>query len=152
MNRTTRIAIAALALLAGFATPIAAQRHRSGGGLGISIEKHGRKHNVSLGIHFGGRPVLGRPIARPRGHVHLDSCRRWVPARCDTITEKVWIPERCERVWVPPVFNECVDTRGHRHRTIVREGYWNTIVHPGRWDWVTRTVQVPGYWEHGCGH
>jgi hypothetical protein len=147
-----RIAVTALALLAGATAPVAAQKHSHRGGVDISIGKHGKHHDVSFGIHFGGKPVVHRPVLRPRRHVHGDACRRWVPPRCETITEKVWIPERCEQVWVPPVFNECVDSCGHRHRTIVREGYWKTITHPGRWECVTRTVQIPGRWETVCSH
>lgn len=148
MNRTMKTAVAALVLLAGLAAPAAAQRSAGRGGFGISIEKHGRQRDVSFGIHFGGRAVVECPPARR--HVHGDSCRRWVPAHCETVTERVWIPERSQRVWVPPVFNECVDTLGRRHRTIVRAGYWNVVTYPGRWECVTRTVEVPGHWQTVC--
>ncbi|MEZ5963042.1 MAG: hypothetical protein R3F56_04260 [Planctomycetota bacterium] len=146
MNRTIKTTVAAFALLAGLAMPVTAQRRGERTGVDVSIGKRVGDHEVSFGIHFGGRarPETNRPVRR--GHEHVDASRRWVPAHCETITEKVWIPERCERVWVPPVFNECVDSLGRRHRTIVREGYWNTVTHPGRWEFVTRTITVPGHW------
>lgn len=85
-------------------------------------------------------------------HVHTDRCRHWIPPRCDTITERVWVPGRCERVWVPPVHRETCDSRGRRHRTVVRAGHWRTIQHPGHWESRTREVHTPGRWEYVCGH
>jgi len=142
MNRTITLAVATLAVLGALAAPAPAQRHHGGGRGATPIAKPDHRH-VTAGIHFGGRVVV-KPAPR--------ATRRWVPAEHRTITERVWVPERCEQVWVPPVFNECVDACGHRHRTIVREGYWKTVTYPGHWQLVTRTIEVPGHWEICAGN
>lgn len=129
-------------VLAVFAAPLLAQRPTLRGVK--SIEPVG-----SAGIHFGGRVTI-EGGGRHR-HVHDQCCRRWVPARTETVTERVWIPARCERVWVPPAFQIVRDHCGRERRVCIREGYWQTIEHPGRFECVTRQVEIPGYWETVCG-
>ncbi len=141
MNRTIKTALVVVALMTGAVAPAAAQ-----GRLGISFEKRGRDREIKVNVGLGRLPIL-----RPRAHVHTDCCRRWVPPRCETITDKVWIEARCERIWVPPAFNVVTDACGRARRVCIREGYWNIIQHPGRWECVTRTVHVPGRWETTCG-
>jgi hypothetical protein len=104
------------------------------------------------GVHFGGRVVNdhgGR--GRSANHQHSDCCRVWIPARCETVTERHWVPARCERVWVPPVFDVVVERCGRQRRVCLREGYWQVVEHPGRWECVTRQVEIPGRWENRCG-
>jgi hypothetical protein len=74
----------------------------------------------------------GYPGDPPAGYVY-----RWVPPVYRTVTERVWIPERIERVeqWVE-VSPGCW------------ERVWRTIVIPGRYEHVTRRVLVSaGYWQ-----
>jgi hypothetical protein len=144
MNRTIKTAMATLALLAGALAPATAQ-----GKLGVSFERRGKAREVNVNVELNHR---GPVLRSRRGHVHTDCCRKWIPARCETITDKVWVQPRCERVWVPPVFDVVTDLCGRTRRICLREGYWNTIHHPGRWECVTRQVHVPGRWEYTCGH
>lgn len=93
-----------------------------------------------------------RDQGNTRRHTHCASCRRWIAPRCETVTERVWVPGRCERVWVPPQYREICDPWGRRQRLLVRAGYWDTIEHPGHWERRTRQIQVPGRWEYTCGY
>lgn len=85
-------------------------------------------------------------------HRHCEACRRWIAPRCETVTERVWVPGRCERVWVPPEYRDICDPWGRGSRVLVRAGYWRTIEHPGHWECRTRQIQVPGRWEYVCGY
>ncbi len=87
-----------------------------------------------------------------RRHTHCDACRRWIPPRCETVTERVWVPGRCERIWVPPVYRDICDPWGRHQRVLASAGYWRTIQHPGHYEGRTRQVTVPGRWEYVCGY
>jgi hypothetical protein len=95
---------------------------------------------------------IGLPIGGHRlGHVHHDACRRWVPAHCDTVTERVWVAPRRERVWVEATYRVVTDGRGRSRRICDRPGHWHVVQHPGRWQNVSRTIHVPGRWQTVCG-
>lgn len=127
-----------LALLAGSAAPATAQ---------ILPRLVERVHRA--GDHL--RDHL-RDQASARRHSHCASCRRWIAPRCETVTERVWVPGRCERVWVPPEYREICDPWGRHQRLLVRAGYWHTIEHPGHWERRSRQIQVQGRWEYVCGY
>jgi hypothetical protein len=137
-----------------------------GQGFGISFEKHKKGKHFSFSLGFEGeRGYRGvRRAPRPL-HVHCDDCRRWIPARYEVVTERVWVPGHVDRVWVPPVYREVGRRHGHYRghgrcgprggrfgRVVVRPGYWRTVEHPGHYELVERTVERPGYWATVCGY
>src|SRR5690606_36303958 len=130
--------IAAALLAAVLTAPAAAQAEAE---LRVGVRRGEPKAELRLGVRV--------PVLRPRTHIHTDHCRRWIPPRCETVTERRYVPPRRERVWVQPVY----ERSKHTGRLVcVRPGHWRTIEHPGRWETVTREVHVPGRWEIVCGH
>ena len=70
----------------------------------------------------------------------------WVPAGYELVPRHVFVPGRCERVWVDPVFELRVDSCGRTSRVCVRAGAWQTIRHPGRYEVQYVRVWRPGHW------
>lgn len=64
-----------------------------------------------------------RDQGNTRRHAHCASCRRWIAPRCETVTERVWVPGRCERVWVAPEYRQICDPWGRHQRVLVQAGY-----------------------------
>ena len=78
-----------------------------------------------------------------RGYAHS---RVWVAGRYETVRERVWVPGRCERVWVPPAFELRRDGCGRVVRVMVRAGCWETVQHPGHFEERCGRVWRPGHW------
>jgi len=83
--------------------------------------------------HYGGR------------HGGYVSSRVWVTGHYETITERVWVPGACQRVWVEPAHAWRLGRCGFEY-VCVSAGYWRTVQEPGRYE--NRCVQVwtPGRW------
>ena len=156
MKLTFASASLTVLLLGGMVDTASAQ------GFGISFENHknGKHFSFNLGFEGDRRYRGARPFPAPV-HVHCDSCRRWIPGGCEVVTERIWIAGRLERVWVPATYREPrrVSSRHGRHgwhggygRVMVRPGYWQTIEHPGHYEFVQRTIERPGHWEIVCGY
>ena len=77
--------------------------------------------------------------------------RVWIPASCETVERRVWVPGCSERVWVEPVFELRIGPCGERFRVLVAAGYWRTLHHAGHYELRPVRVEVPGHWEaRGC--
>lgn len=124
-----RILILGAALLAAFTSSLPAQ---------LRIEARLGRH-VAIGADL--------PIVRtsyPAPHAPPPPARGcWT-----TVEERVWVPGECRTVWVPPVYGWTRDHCGRRHYGILREGYWQTVQEPGRYEIRTRRVWV----SHSRGH
>ena len=70
----------------------------------------------------------------------------WVPAGYELVPRRVFVPGRCERVWVEPAFELRVDSCGRSTRVCVRPGGWQTIQHPGHYETEYVRVWKPGHW------
>ena len=70
----------------------------------------------------------------------------WVPAGYELVPRRVFVPGRCERVWVEPLFELRVDHCGRTSRVCVRAGAWQTIQHPGHYEIEYVRVWRPGHW------
>jgi hypothetical protein len=83
--------------------------------------------------------------AQPLSHGH-HAAPRYVSSRCWTfpstgwVRRTVWVPARCERVWVEPVYGLRIGSCGQRFRVLVRAGHWTTIERPGHYE--TRRERV----------
>ncbi len=72
--------------------------------------------------------------------VWISGCNEWS-------SERYWVAERYENVWVEPVYGWSLGTCGLRVRICTRAGYWNQVCRPGYY--ATRRIQrwVPGHWK-----
>ncbi|MBI1372129.1 MAG: hypothetical protein GC159_05130 [Phycisphaera sp.] len=71
-----------------------------------------------------------------------------MPAHYEEHSEQVLVePARCEKRWVPPVYETRCDRWGRHVEVLVREGYWQTIEIPARYETRCVKVLVPGHWE-----
>lgn len=71
----------------------------------------------------------------------------WVPAGYELVPRRVFVPGRCERLWVEPLFELRVDSCGRVSKVCVRAGAWQTIQHPGRYELEYVRVWRPGHWS-----
>ena len=112
------------------ATPIGPGRaYGAHAGLGVQAS-HGAP--ISLGFHGYGRAPQPRKI--------------WVAGHWTLREHKVWVAGRTESVWRPARFETRYDACGVAFQVQVRTGHYETIQHPGRWEWRTQRVWVPGGW------
>jgi hypothetical protein len=74
----------------------------------------------------------------------------WVPGRYELVRQRVFVPGRCERVWVEPVCEVRFDSCGRPFTVCIRAGTWKTVRYPGSYE--VRAVRVwrPGHWSRGC--
>lgn len=75
---------------------------------------------------------LGRGVLRGLG-----------AGRYETVRERVWIPGYNERIWRPAEYGFRYDACGARIRFVVREGCFENVWVPGRYEVQTRRVWVP---------
>lgn len=82
------------------------------------------------------------------GYKHGPSPRRvWVAGHWALREHKVWVAGRTETVWRPARFETRYDACGIAFSVQVQAGHYETIQHPGRWEWRTQRVWVPGGWS-----
>ncbi len=74
--------------------------------------------------------------------------RVWVPGRYVLAPERVFVPGRSERVWIPAAFELRVDGCGRRSQVCVRGGHWEIVQHPGHYEIRTVRVWQPGHWSY----
>jgi hypothetical protein len=73
---------------------------------------------------------------------------RYIPGHYETRTEDVLVePAHEERQWVPPVYQERFEHGRHCRLVVVREGYYECIRVPARYECRTVRVWVPGHYE-----
>ena len=95
---------------------------------------HGR---VAVGINLGG-PSYCAPAVE----------QRYVPGHYENRYETVLVePASEERRWVPELLETRYDRHGRRYTVIVREGYWERVCVPARYETREISVWVPGYYE-----
>lgn len=140
-----------------FAAPAAAQEPSVQ--IGASLTGYGGSGKIAVaagqygGGRYGGDRHGGRPWIRYRSTPrHRTPSRQWVPGHYEWTTQRVWIPERYERIWIEPLYEWRTDYSGRRYRVLVRAGYWDDICRPGYYD--TRRTQVwrPGHWTYPRGY
>jgi hypothetical protein len=74
--------------------------------------------------------------------------RRFVPERCETITEWVLVnPRRTERRWEPELVVVSYDQNGRAIRTVT-PGCWRDVEIAARYEPRNRTVTIPAHWEN----
>jgi hypothetical protein len=73
--------------------------------------------------------------------------RRWVPERCETVTDWVLVtPRRTERRWQRESVVVSYDSEGRPARTVT-PGCWRDVEIAARYEPRTRQVVIPGHWE-----
>jgi hypothetical protein len=74
--------------------------------------------------------------------------RHWVPGRWEHRMETFLVePARHEKVWVPPAWETRHTRRGQPVRVMVREGFWQEIQIPARYETRQTRVWVSGYYQ-----
>jgi hypothetical protein len=81
------------------------------------------------------------------GYKHPAPRRVWVAGHWALREQKVWVAGRTERVWRPARFETRYDACGIAFSVQVQAGHYETIQHPGSWEWRTQRVWVPGGWS-----
>lgn len=81
------------------------------------------------------------------GRSHSQAQRIWNPGHYELVSERYWVAESYERVWIEPVYGWSFGSHGLRIRVCTRAGYWERVCRPGHY--ATRQVQrwVPGHWD-----
>lgn len=110
-------------------------------GFELILGKKSKHGSISLTIgngaeygHRGHAPVCAPP-------------RAWIAGHYETRCERVWIPGRCESVWVEPVYQWRHDSCGRAYQVVVCAGYWKTVEQPGCWQERNVQVWVEGHWQ-----
>lgn len=137
------------AILGAMAVPASAQF-----GLHLAYGKHRGKSGfqvtanlgnvVRLGVakgvrHDEGRHDKGRHNGRyDKGH----GKRRGHRVHYHTVTEKVWVPGVCRRVYVPARYGYRSDSCGRRIRYCIAPAHYEFVQEPGHWVFQQRQVRV----------
>ena len=61
----------------------------------------------------------------------------------DYVTNKVWIPQRCHKTWIPPRYEYRRQPCGNFVKVLVCEGRYTTRIIPGYYDYQTVKVWRP---------
>ncbi len=138
MNTVLKPFAAALLALAP-AAPAAAQE------LSFSMGIHSRDSIWSAHVGNGRGAHVGLSIGK-RGR-SVATTRVWVPGHQQQVERLIWVPGAARREWLPPVYATRYDGYGRPYRVIVREGRWQSVCEPGRYERRIERVWVPGGYE-----
>ena len=78
--------------------------------------------------------------------VYVQPQRVWVDPHWEWAAREVWIPERWERVYVPPAYEPRL-VNGRQVIVQVRPARYEQVFHPGYWEVVWDWAWVPGHWQ-----
>lgn len=110
------------------------------GGLSFSIGKRGKHGHVGIGIAARGC------------HSHHHGCWQVTPGHYEVVCERVFVPGRCEKIWIAPVYRTEYTHCGNAVQVLVTPGHFKSISHPGHYETIEKKIWVPGRRVLVCGH
>ena len=110
-----------------------------GGLIGLTFPAPAQVH---VQAHLGKHVAVGLQLGP-----HVETCAPTGYWR--EVTERVWVEGPCRQVYHAPVYGWRRDHCGHRHWTIVRAGWTETIRSPGHYEYRTRRVWVTHHHHDG---
>ncbi|HED63991.1 MAG TPA: hypothetical protein ENJ09_00390 [Planctomycetes bacterium] len=135
-HRPVRTLVLLCSVLALVALPAQAQ-HRS----------HGGEHRLATRYAAPGvYASTNRSHHTPSRYTASHRVQQWVPGRFETVTRRIWVPERVESVWIEPVFGLRTDIFGVSVRVELSPGHFERVVQPGYYTTRRERRWIPGHW------
>ena len=105
----------------------------------------GRRRNYDKSERY--QRGYGRSYQRGRFARGYGSKGIWIPGRYEKSAYRVFVPERFEKVWVPPVYETRRGRGGRVVKVLVCEGHYKEICHPAHYVTRYKMIWVPGHYK-----